>query len=76
MDETALEPHKSPSQPPLWALPVAFLGGLVSLFIEPFFLLFQGKDSGDAFWSHALRSLNWTFILRQSPFLILLFGLA
>ncbi len=76
MDATALEPHKSPSQPPLWALPVAFLGGLISLFIEPFFLLFQGKDSGDAFWSHALRSLDWTFILRQSPFLILLFGLA
>lgn len=76
MAEIALEPHKSPSQPPLWALPVAYLGGLISLFIKPFFLLFQGKDSGDAFWSHALRSLDWTFILRQSPFSILLFGLA
>jgi hypothetical protein len=66
---------KSTSQPPTWALPAAFLGGLFSLFIEPFFLLYQGKNSADAFWSHALRSLDWTFILRQSPFLLFILGL-
>ena len=66
---------KTTSQPPAWVFPVAFLSGLFSLFIEPFFLLYQGKNSADAFWSHALRSLDWTFILRQSPFLLFIIGL-
>ena len=65
---------KPPFQPPAWAFPIAFLGGLFSLFIEPVFLLSQGKNSSDAFWSHALRSLDWTFILRQSPFLLFIIG--
>lgn len=52
-----------------------FLFGLVVVFFMPITGMLLGQDPGDAFWGHVLRSLDWTFFLRQSPSLLLLVGI-
>ena len=42
-----------------------FLAGLLIPFIEPLFKLAGGDDLGGAFWPSALRTLEWTFFLRE-----------
>ena len=61
--------------PPKWLNIAAFFIGSISLFVNPIYQLSQGEDAGDAFWNHALRSLDWTFFLRQFPPMLLFFGI-
>ena len=50
-----------------WAMFVGFL----LAFAEMILRLLSGKDVVDAIWPHAVRSLDWTMALRNSPALAL-----
>ena len=64
------------NNPPKWANFLAFFMGFIFLFLSPIYQLSQGEDAGDAFWDHALRSLDWTFMLRNFPPIIFFLGAA
>jgi hypothetical protein len=51
---------------------LAFAFGLLLSLLEPLFLLLMGKDLVDAVWPHAVRSLEWTMVLRSAPSLALM----
>ena len=64
-DRHALEEQERPS---------SIKGGLLALgagfllaYGEAIVLLFSGKDLVDAVWPHAVRSLDWTMMLRSNP---------
>ena len=52
---------------PAWAIPIGFL----LAFSEMIARLLAGKGVVDSIWPHAVRSLEWTMALRNSPTLTL-----
>ena len=56
-------------------LSLAGLGFLLPL-IEPFILLLGGNSIANSLWPHAIRSLSWSFILREYSLLIFLCSIA
>lgn len=57
-----------------WALPTTIAIGIITPFALPLYSLSMGEDSANAFWDHALRSLDWSFTLRSHPFLLFVIG--
>ena len=60
-------PSKVQRVHPAWAV----LVGFVLAYSEIVLRLLMGKDLVDAIWPHAVRSLEWTLALRDSPVLVL-----
>jgi hypothetical protein len=56
-------------------LSLAGLGFLLPL-IEPFILLLAGNNIANSLWPHAIRSLSWSFTLREYSLLIFLCSIA
>lgn len=61
---TAVSPERHVHR---WALLVGFLLAFSEMIVR----LLSGKDVVDAIWPHAVRSLDWTMALRDSPALTL-----
>ena len=52
---------------PAWAIPIGFLLAFSEMIVR----LLAGKGVVDSIWPHAVRSLEWTMALRNSPALTL-----
>lgn len=50
---------------PPWAV-IAFVGGFLLAYAEVLVRMVAGRDIVDAMWPHAVRSLEWTLVLRSS----------
>jgi len=58
---------------PSFPLAMMLFGAFVS-FAESLLLLLQGESIENAIWPQAVRTLSWTFILRESVVLVALFS--
>ena len=54
---------------PQFPLAMMALGGIVA-WAESLLMLVQGESIENAIWPQAVRTLSWTFILRENVFLI------
>ena len=54
---------------PQFPLAMMVLGGIVA-WAESLLMLVQGESIENAIWPQAVRTLSWTFILRENVFLI------
>ena len=53
------------SKSPPWAV-IAFVGGFLPAYAEVLVRMVAGRDIVDAMRLHAVRSLEWTLVLRSS----------
>ena len=58
---------------PSFPLAMIAFGAFIAL-AESLFLLLQGESIENAIWPQAVRTLSWTFLLRESVVLIALFS--